>query len=122
MIYCSFRIEFVVLKDEIFHQLKTHTYLCPCGADLVVLGEQKFWWRECTDDNPPKNVNCCSCSLQLKFDWLLEFRGAMEQLDQAFDVGGEYSSSGEIHCRFMKVNSSAATTGVSFMNVSLYSK
>lgn len=75
-----------------YFQLNSHTYLCPCGADVHIIDEQKFWWRDCTEDNPPKHILCSSCSHQLEFDWLIGFRKAMEQWDCEFDnVGCKFS-------------------------------
>lgn len=75
-----------------YFQLNSHTYLCPCGADVHIIDEEKFWWRDCTEDNPPKNILCWSCSYQLEFDWLIGFRKAMEQWDCEFDnVGCKFS-------------------------------
>lgn len=73
------------LLERQYFQLNSHIYLCTCGADVLIVNQQKFWWRECTDDNSPKNVICSSCSSQLKFGWLIEFRRAMEQWDCEFD-------------------------------------
>ncbi|XP_037046205.1 SET and MYND domain-containing protein 4 [Bradysia coprophila] len=65
--------------------LNSHTYVCPCGGNVVVVSEETFWWRDYTGDNPPKNIVCSNCSSPLNFGWLLEFRLAVEEPDCAFN-------------------------------------
>lgn len=66
-------------------QLNSQTYLCPCGGDVVVVSEVKFWWREYDGDNPPTDITCRSCSSQLNFSWIIDFCDAILELDNAFD-------------------------------------
>lgn len=82
-----FHFQVIYLTTKNF-QLNSHVYLCTCGADVPIFDQPTFWWRDCTKDNPPKNIICSSCSGQLKFGWLVEFREAMERWDCEFDNVG----------------------------------